>query len=671
MKRKIGVIDEPISESSKDNLDLSIHANSLIKYIEETDTPITIGIQGEWGSGKTSLINSINHVLNQNPRYKQIWINSWEYSLLSTPEESLMKIVSKIIKELLECDKTIGAADKVGNAAKKVFEGALRITAGVVAGSSGQKVAEELFDDTDKSISDLRQELGKLVTGVKESSTQPFEKIIVYVDDLDRIEPKNAVSILELLKNIFNVPNCVFILAIDYQVVVKGLEHKFGKQTAENEWEFRAFFDKIIQLPFMMPMGQYNIGKYVNKLLIDIGFVEGDGLDTAAIREIIVRTVGGNPRAIKRLVNSVSLIQIFSETKAEAESDEPEKDDVDIEVTEEQKKFLLFSLLCLQIAYPHIYTLLTEKPNFTQWDESFANSETMKKEQNKDEYPQFEEEFNNAKETDDFNEVWEYALYRICYVRPRLRARVIDISRFFSYIKDELLNGNEDLVGSLVIDTLENTSVTSVTSTDKQQIVIPERTGAYQRRMLDSFDTYIEKEKIENGHRPGVIELMELIEKIHTDVTSTVPDMLWKYAGGVTGYINKHKFITLYNGGKKDGLCMRLMRHLDHDYKIPKLEYVETSCVREFQVGMPSTGFESYNYNMQLRTLEAYEKDKEKIMGLVNKSVDMCVNHYSDKLSIRSGKPEATCKDIKIKQRGKVEEMGLKYLNNEYTYDVK
>ena len=78
---------------------------------------------------------------------------------------------------------------------------------------------------------------------------------------------------LELLKNIFSVPNCIFILAIDYQVVVKGLEHKFGKQTAENEWEFRAFFDKIIQLPFMMPMGQYNIGKYVNQLLLNIGFV--------------------------------------------------------------------------------------------------------------------------------------------------------------------------------------------------------------------------------------------------------------------------------------------------------------------------------------------------------------------------------------------------------------
>jgi hypothetical protein len=36
-----------------------------------------------------------------------------------------------------------------------------------------------------------------------------------------------------------------------------------GKPTPENEWEFRAFFDKIIQLPFTMPMGNYDIANYV------------------------------------------------------------------------------------------------------------------------------------------------------------------------------------------------------------------------------------------------------------------------------------------------------------------------------------------------------------------------------------------------------------------------
>ena len=123
-----------------------------------------------------------------------------------------------------------------------------------------------------------------MINDISERPTNPYKRIIVYVDDLDRIEPKNAVAILELLKNIFSVPNCVFILAIDYQVVVKGLEHKFGKQTPENEWEFRAFFDKIIQLPFMMPMGQYNIGKYVNSLLSGIGFVDEDGLNEQVLR---------------------------------------------------------------------------------------------------------------------------------------------------------------------------------------------------------------------------------------------------------------------------------------------------------------------------------------------------------------------------------------------------
>ena len=54
------------------------------------------------------------------------------------------------------------------------------------------------------------------------------------------------------------------------------MEGKFGKKTDENEWEFRAFFDKIIQLPFMMPLGQYELGSYVKGLLEDIDYIVRD-----------------------------------------------------------------------------------------------------------------------------------------------------------------------------------------------------------------------------------------------------------------------------------------------------------------------------------------------------------------------------------------------------------
>ena len=80
--------------------------------------------------------------------------------------------------------------------------------------------------------------------------------VIVFVDDLDRLNPPVAAEIPELLKNIFCINDCISVLAIDYEVVVKGLEPKFGKLTDKNEREFRSFFDKIIQVPFSLTVEQ-------------------------------------------------------------------------------------------------------------------------------------------------------------------------------------------------------------------------------------------------------------------------------------------------------------------------------------------------------------------------------------------------------------------------------
>ena len=105
MTKLIWIVDEPVRPGNSDNLDINIHSKELTKYVADTTTPITIGIRGEWGSGKTSLLNSIYHHFDSEVSVKQIWINSWEFSLLSTPEESLLKIVTKIIDELLEADQ--------------------------------------------------------------------------------------------------------------------------------------------------------------------------------------------------------------------------------------------------------------------------------------------------------------------------------------------------------------------------------------------------------------------------------------------------------------------------------------------------------------------------------------------------------------------------------------
>ena len=689
MNKEVGIVDEANPGGKRDNLGIEIHTNSLIRFISSTNTPITIGIQGEWGSGKTSLINAIHHNFDSKENIKQIWINSWEYSLLSTPEESLLKIVNKIIDELVEADTDQARVKRIKSGAENIFKGALRVGASMTLGTEAAKVAAELLNSPSQSISELRKQLSSVVGEMADRSSNPYEKVIIYVDDLDRIEPKNAVAILELLKNIFSIPKCVFILAIDYQVVVKGLEHKFGKQTAENEWEFRAFFDKIIQLPFMMPMGEYNIGKYVNSLLVEIGFVEGQGLDDEAVREIILRTIGGNPRSIKRLVNSVSLIQIFTEEKIKYEvndktnGDIVSQDEAEQDSLKNEEKFLMFALLCLQIAYPPIYNLLSKEPNFPLWNDTLAFKETKRSEESVgtssiknsvDGKTVFQTEFEIAQKSDDFDEDWEQALFRICYVRPRLKPRVSDISKFFSYIKDELLADKPDELGTIVAEVLSKTSVTSVTSTDQGQTILPEREGAYKRRYLEGIDAFITDGIQNNNATPEAVEFMQ---KLHDDLKEKFQEAEFVFAGGMTIYLQKRKFLGAWfesAKGLKNGAKIQLLRHHVDNYKMALIGDLDPRPCRAFGIGKLSSAHNCDRYNISIPNMDVYEKNKKAFLGVVEKSAQMASEYWEKRLRIdyKKGSLHSVNETIDDTENGspKIEELCLKYLAPDYNYVI-
>jgi hypothetical protein len=463
-EKEIGLIDEPNPSGGKDTLDILRHAQALTKFIKDTSTPMTIGIQGEWGSGKTSLLNAIVYELerDKDDKYLQIWVNTWEQSLLTSPEEALLKIINQIINELLVGDKTASRKSNIKNVTGNIFRGALRVGATVVGGSKAGDVTEELLGDGNSSIKELREQLSDLANEIKESTSNSYEKIIIYVDDLDRIEPENAVRILELLKNIFSIPHCVFVLAIDYQVVVKGLAQKFGQRTEENDWEFRAFFDKIIQLPFMMPMGQYNKGKYVSHLLKQIRFLDNEDNLEEPINTILGYTIGGNPRSLKRLVNSLALINIFSKMDGDADKKK------ESHRADDDKDLLLFSLVCLQISFPDIYELLSSNPDFLKWDDKTVFEVTKLAEDKEEE--KLKRALEIVRKKDEFNEIWEQALFRICYSKPRYRTRAADISKFFNYMKTSLLSDLEEEDFSRTIDdVISKTAVTSVNATDDQQ----------------------------------------------------------------------------------------------------------------------------------------------------------------------------------------------------------
>ena len=453
---KSSIIDVPRKHTQADLFGIQVYQNALIRYVKLTDTPITIALQGEWGSGKTSLMNLLKHNLcdTDDSPYFPIWINTWQYSLMKTPGQTIMGILEGIIKQIGTLNpskhKWEESRKKIGGIFKKMATVGTKIAAGTVGIDGG--LVDELLEGGEEAQSDIVQ----LKTEISEMIDQilaefPAKKgFTFYIDDLDRIDPPVAVEILELLKNIFDLEHCVFILAIDYDVVIKGLKPKFGELTDKNEREFRSFFDKIIQLPFSMPVASYNVDTFLVDALSKIEFFSSKELEDTdlaeKLSEITRLSVGTNPRSLKRLTNTLALISIiYEEQKGDNANSSTLLD-----------KLINYALVCIQIAYPYIYNQLTEEPDFKNWNDKIASKLKLR--------PLTAEEIDRLNSTDEFDEDWEKVVFRMCQKETYLSNRVFSVSMLLNKIA-EIINDDEQL-GDIIESTIEMSAVTNLKAFD-------------------------------------------------------------------------------------------------------------------------------------------------------------------------------------------------------------
>ena len=351
------------------------------------------------------------------------------------PEEALIKIIHQITSDIVAFGGDVDSLKKFQKAVGKLTKGALRMMAGVYAGVAGAEVVRELTEgQSENSVKELRKNLQDFISQIRAKDKGSDRKFVIYIDDLDRLEPRIAVQMLELLKNIFSLKHCVFVLAIDYEVVVKGLKDKYGDRSGQNQREHRSFFDKIIQLPFTMPVERYDIGNYVIDLLKGVNYIENDDDlekkgDLDLVNAILENTIGRNPRSIKRMVNNLSLIQMV-QVNVRKSHEFPVHD-----------KLPLFALVCCQIAYPPLYALLRKDCDFLNWDDTFAAEQTLRREEQMD---GFREALEGISEHPDWDDPWEKALFRICYFNEEeLRNSAKTISKFLSMF-DEVPKDDEE-----------------------------------------------------------------------------------------------------------------------------------------------------------------------------------------------------------------------------------
>lgn len=346
---KLGLKDVPIERREDEALGLSSYADVLSEFVEGCDTPITIALQGDWGSGKTSLMNLIQQELDERGRFVTVWFNTWQYAQFNMSDTLALSMMSHFVDRIAPSGEglAVTAARRLLSVARAVAIGGASV---VGQGDTVKTVIDEAADgnqpptqDAAKALEELKERLSQVVRGkVEEAGTS---KVVVFIDDLDRLVPVKAVELLESLKLFLDIEHCVYILACDYQVVETGLKTKFGVD--EGQLKGKSFFDKIIQVPFKMPTRHYRVEGYITTLLEKIG-VPVLGRDVEIYQDLVEQSVGFNPRTMKRLFNSLLLLTILFDKESEDHSNSSPNGKRD-------RSRVLFGTLCLQEAYEPLY----------------------------------------------------------------------------------------------------------------------------------------------------------------------------------------------------------------------------------------------------------------------------------------------------------------------------
>lgn len=251
--------DKPINTSDEDILDRKSFAEQLAKAILSYNKQdnLIIGISGKWGSGKTSVINmALNYIATQEQTDDApiiIKFNPWNYS---NSEQLISQFFHSIIIDLENEDKELKSKNKKNNMLESVGE-ALRTYSSLLEYTVFIPVIgpytiplKELAKDTSNSISNKYANsptVEKQKEEVEDSLKKINKKIIIVIDDIDRLNNEQIRLIFRLVNSLAGFSNMIYLLSYDKDVVVRALEK-------EQQYKGEEYLEKIIQANFEIPM---------------------------------------------------------------------------------------------------------------------------------------------------------------------------------------------------------------------------------------------------------------------------------------------------------------------------------------------------------------------------------------------------------------------------------
>ncbi len=303
-------IGEPGKETTADGLGFDAYAKVLSDVAVGTEGPFTVGVFGEWGTGKTSLLKMVHSRLAKEEGVATIWFNAWRYE---GEEHPVVPLIATILAGLEgQASFFDGVKDK-----GKGFLTALRAVAYGFSASS--KVSIPGFAEVEaafvaKDMIDRESALTRDPLLDRSVYFEAFErlqtarvprnrKVVVVIDDLDRCFPDRAIRLLESIKLVLAQEGFIFVLGVARNVIEGYLRHRYSENYGLHDDEGRFYLDKIVQLPFHIPSHESRISDLAEKLLEQLDPEPRDQLKS--VLPLVGAATGANPRSLIRFVNNL------------------------------------------------------------------------------------------------------------------------------------------------------------------------------------------------------------------------------------------------------------------------------------------------------------------------------------------------------------------------------
>ena len=286
--------DGPIASSGEDRFSRWPFAERIAQVIAKRTDPasIVVGIYGPWGDGKTSVLNMMAQALEGNDAVVSIKFNPWHFE----DEKHLIRAFFDTVAEALKATlKTKGEA--IGEFLSK-YGGVLSLASsnvGTAAKSVGQQLSTVHLDELKRRVSELLVESGK--------------RVVILIDDIDRLDRTEIHAVLKLVKLSASFSNTAYVLAFDDDVVAASLGERYGAGSADAG---RQFLEKIIQVPLHLPDAEdvdlrsmcfEGVDEVISENALDLGEDDAEAFARHFTEGILPAL--HTPRQVKRYINAI------------------------------------------------------------------------------------------------------------------------------------------------------------------------------------------------------------------------------------------------------------------------------------------------------------------------------------------------------------------------------